>query len=43
MPLRRGRKRGAARRAHDRAVATWVRETLARGEVLRPADYPAGS
>jgi deoxyribodipyrimidine photolyase-related protein len=43
MPLRSGRKRGAARRAQDRAVAAWVRETLARGEVLRPADYPAGS
>ena len=43
MPVRSGRKRAPARRAQDRAVAAWVRETLARGEVLRPADYPAGS
>ncbi|MDJ0849354.1 MAG: cryptochrome/photolyase family protein [Myxococcota bacterium] len=40
MPLRSLAKRPAKRRDHDRRVAKWVRDTLAKRETLRPEDRP---
>ena len=40
MPLRSAARRSDEKRAHDRAVTGWVRETLAAGRELEPADAP---
>lgn len=41
MPLASLRKRSEAKQQHDRAVARWVRETLASGDVLEPDQGPS--
>ncbi len=40
MPLRSLAKRAPERRAQDRDVHAWVRDTLAKGEALKPEDRP---